>query len=183
MATEPQEIDDLRRQMAQIRRELHDDVKGVVEGAEAATDWRRYIRSYPWASLGVALAIGYLVVPRRQRDRTTTINVDPAEIARAVAAETPRVIEKEKPGRGIVGSLFGMVAPVAFRAAQGYALQFFEQWMSQKMAQQLQAHPELAAAFGGPGQAPPGQAGHPGHPGQAGHPGRPPGPVPGAPRF
>ena len=90
MATAPQEIDDVRRRMAQIRRELHEDVKGVVEGAEAATDWRRYVRNYPWATTGLALAIGYLVIPRRHKPTTIQISHAAPEAAKAVPSERPR---------------------------------------------------------------------------------------------
>lgn len=165
VSTAPPEIDEIRKKMAQIRRDLHADVQGVVQGAEAATDWRRFVRGYPWASMGVALAVGYMIVPRRHR--TPTLQVVPAEIARAVALEVPRAPEPEtKKGKGLLGTVFGLVAPVALRAVQGYALQFAEQWMAQKVAQQMQMHPELAAAFGGQ-QAPPPQTG-PASPGPRG---------------
>jgi hypothetical protein len=162
VSTAPPEIDEIRQKMAQIRRDLHEDVRGVVQGAEAATDWRRFIRNYPWASMGVALAVGYMVVPRRHPS-TTTIQMVPPEVARAAAVEEPRAVEARK-GKGLLGTVFGLVAPVAFRAAQGYALQFAEQWMAQKVAQQMQQHPDLAAAFGarharepqGPRARPPG---------------------------
>ena len=135
--------------MAQIRRDLHEDVKGVVQGAEAATDWRRFIRNYPWACMGAALAVGYLVVPRKHRPTTTNIHMATPEIARAIApVEAPKPAETKK-GKGLLGTVFGLLAPVAFRAAQGYALQFAEQWMAQKVAQQMEQHPDLAAAFGG----------------------------------
>ena len=148
MATAPPEIDEIRRKMAQIRRDLHEDVRSVVQGAEAATDWRRFIRNYPWATMGAALAVGYVLVPRRHR-ATTTIHMASPEMARAIApAEAPKPAEAKK-GKGLLGTVFGLVAPVAFRAAQGYALQFAEQWMSQKLAQQVDQHPDLAAAFGG----------------------------------
>ena len=55
MASVSNEVDEIRRQMAQIRRELHEDVQGVVAGAEAVADWRRYIRLYPWAAVGAAV--------------------------------------------------------------------------------------------------------------------------------
>jgi hypothetical protein len=133
--------------MAQIRRDLHVDVQGVVQGAEAATDWRRFIRGYPWASIGVALAVGYLIVPRRHRGTTTTLQVAPAEIARAVALEPPE--PEVKKSKGLLGTVFGLVAPIAIRAAQGYALQFAEQWMAQRVAEQMERHPNLAEALGG----------------------------------
>jgi hypothetical protein len=160
VSTAPPEIDDIRRKMAQIRRDLHSDVQGVVQGAEAATDWRRFIRTYPWASMGVALAVGYLVIPKRHQ--ATTLQIAPAEIARAVAIEPPKAPEPEKKGKGWLGTAFGLVAPIALRAVQGYALQFAEQWMAQKLAEQMQLHPDLASAFGGP--QPPPQSGPAGPP-------------------
>ena len=71
------------------------------------------------------------------------------EMARAIApVEAPKPVEAKK-GKGVLGTVFGLVAPLAFRAAQGYALQFAEQWMSQKLARQMDQHPDLASAFGG----------------------------------
>ena len=164
MSTAPPEIDEIRRKMAQIRRDLHKDVRGVVQGAEAATDWRRFIRNYPWASMGVAVFAGYLIVPRRHRP-STTIQIAPAEATPARAVETFRAPEPEKKkGKGLVGMLFGMVAPIAFKAAQGYALQYAEQWLAQRVAQQAQLHPDLAAILTGqqPPQGPPSQGPGPG---------------------
>ena len=152
MSTAPSEIDDIRRRMAQIRRDLHEDVRGVVEGAEAATDWKRFVRNYPWACTGAALFVGYLLVPRRHR-ASTSIEAAPAGIARLVAPERSSEVEPKKKGKSWLGTIFGMVAPMAWRAAQGYVMQFAEQWLAQRMAQQMQANPNLAAAFGQ--QAPP----------------------------
>lgn len=151
MATAPPEIDEIRKKMAQIRRDLHADVQGVVQGAEAATDWRRFIRGYPWASMGVTLAVGYLIVPKRQKVVPTTIQIAAPEPSRFASIESVRASEPEtKKGKGLLGTAFGLIAPVALRAAQGYALQFAEQWMAQRVAQQMQLHPDLAAAFSGP---------------------------------
>ena len=181
MSTAPPDIDDIRRKMAQIRRDLHQDVKGVVQGAEAATDWRRFIRNYPWASMGVALAVGYLIVPRRHK--TPTIHVAPIEVARATAPEAPRLVEPEpkKKGKGLLGTVFGLVAPVALRAIQGYALQFAEQWMTQKVAEQASLHPELAAMLAGQAGPASGPGARPGQP-PSGPRSDPRGPQ-GAPRF
>ena len=61
IATE-ESVEALRKQMQAVRRELHYDVEGVVDTAKELTDWKHYMRSYPWACLGAALAvvIGYL---------------------------------------------------------------------------------------------------------------------------
>ena len=133
--------------MALIRRDLHEDVKGVVEGAEAATDWRRYVRSYPWACTAAALAVGYLIVPRKTKP--TQVQIAPEHLAQAVSAQaaaTPAPESKQR--KGLFASAVGMVAPMVFRTVQGYALQFAEQWLAQKVAEQMHQNPDLAAAFG-----------------------------------
>jgi hypothetical protein len=152
VATAPPEFEDIRRRMAQIRRDLHEDVKGVVEGAEAATDWRRFIRNYPWATMGAAIVVGYLIVPRKHRP--ASIQIVPNQIAQAVPVQATQVTEAKK-GKSLLGSAFGMVAPLVFRTAQGYAMQFAEQWLAQKVAEQMGQHPDLAAAFGAGTQGPP----------------------------
>jgi hypothetical protein len=138
------EVEEIRRQMAQIRRELHLDMQGVVAGAEAAFDWRYYVRHYPWPSLGVAAAVGYLIVPRKRRSVSKTAE-EAAEAAvskmrgkvKAPVIELPqsesaKKVEKEKKRSGLIGALLGMVVPVAVRAAQSYASQFVENWIAQQ---------------------------------------------------
>jgi len=156
LATAPNDIDQIRRQMAQIRHELHQDVRGVVENAEAATDWRRYVRMYPWASLGVAFVAGYLIVPKRRRKipRDLATGEDLARVREVVEANKEPA--KKAAGKGLVGAAFAMLVPIVVRAAQGYALQYFETWLSQQQ--------DLGALLGG------------GHPAPTGGPGRPEGP-------
>ena len=162
MATEPNEIDEIRRMMSQIRHELHEDVQGVIEGAEAAADWRSYIRDYPWAAVGAVFAVGYLFAPRRRRRPAPTIHLAPAEVARSVGVEPSRFAamapEPKKKGKGLFRTLIGMVAPLALKAGQGYAMQFLEQWLAQQMVQQSGPLQGMAAAFGQATQGPPPQA-------------------------
>jgi hypothetical protein len=51
--------------MEEMRRDLDEDVQDIVEDARDMGDWRYYMRTYPWVCLGTALAVGYLLVPRR----------------------------------------------------------------------------------------------------------------------
>lgn len=55
----------IQQQMRQVRRELGEDVQEIVDNARTMTDWKHYVRTYPWACVGVALAAGYFVVPTR----------------------------------------------------------------------------------------------------------------------
>jgi len=185
VATEPNEIDEIRRQMAQIRRELHEDVQDVVAGAEAVADWRRYIRMYPWAAVGVAVAVGYLVVPKRRRGvpRDVARQSDVAEM-RAVLQEA-REPEEKKQRKSLLGAAFGMLLPLGWRVAQNYAMGYLEQWIAQQQERYMAAtgpagaHPtqsqsqSRAQSPGGPGWPggpPPGPSTSPGGPGRPGGP-------------
>ncbi len=156
MASTLSEVDEIRRHMAQIRHELHEDVQGVVRGAEATADWRRYIRNYPWAAMGLAFGVGYLIVPRRPRPQMPAFPYLAQPAPQAAPAVSPAPAEPaKKKGKGIFRTVLGLAAPFALRTAQGYALQFFEQFLAQKMAQQQSPFTDLAASFMNQGQPAP----------------------------
>jgi hypothetical protein len=141
------EIEEIRRQMAAIRKELHEDVRGVVESAESVTDWRRYLRMYPWLSVGAALAVGYLIVPRRHAQVPPDVTTQLRELVTESQAK-----ETERPSW--LGSVFGVLAPVVVRAAQGYAAHYLEQWIAQQQhvmaARSKFGHAGMSS--GGPGR-------------------------------
>jgi len=159
-----EDADAIRRQMAQIRRDLHEDVRGVVASAEAVTDWRRYIRNYPIVSLGLAAAVGYLVVPRRHRSVPTDLatHADMTRVREAVeeAGAKPKRADKErkesKERKGLLAMALALVGPVAVRAAQGYAVQAFENWIVQQQQAMAEGPPPpgqgQAKAPGGTGR-------------------------------
>lgn len=132
VATAPNTVEEIQRRMAEIRRELHKDVRGVVANAEAVTDWRRYLTKYPWAALGTAFAIGYVVVPRRTR---VSVEAVPKAAAKEIRAAIETIREEQQPRRsawkGVLGSVWALAGPVAIRAAQSYAAQFLESQLQQ----------------------------------------------------
>ena len=87
----PADINEIQRRMAQIRRDLHEDVREVVKGAQSLTDWRSQVRSHPWLALGAAAALGYFVVPKR--------NPAPAPAIVAVAPAVGRPADPGSPRR------------------------------------------------------------------------------------
>jgi hypothetical protein len=123
------EINEIQRRMAQIRHDLHVEVRDAVKGAQSLTDWRSQVRSHPWLALGAAAAAGYLIVPRRRSAAPTVVAVSPA--ASGLAAAAPA--QPERPSRrsrwDILGTAFSLLAPIAVRAAQNYAIQSLEQWL------------------------------------------------------
>lgn len=78
MATDSEDsAEAIRRRMAELRRELASDVRGVKEGAREMASPLYYIRRFPWASAAVAAAIGYLLVPKKKQ----IIKPDPEMLA------------------------------------------------------------------------------------------------------
>jgi len=52
----------IQKRMKEVRRELGND---LATSARDITNWRSYVRASPWICLGAAVAIGYLVVPKK----------------------------------------------------------------------------------------------------------------------
>jgi len=190
VATDQHQIDEIRRQMAQIRRELHEDMQAVVAGAEAASDWKYYVQRYPWVALGLVTVAGYLVVPRRRTSATETAEAAATEtaerlgglfrrarktVSRGVESQDhePTPTEKKERKAGLIGMVFGMVSPVVLRVAQSYAANYAENWLAQQQATGLGPMSAGGPASGVGPRTGPAQAARPGpRPGS--------GPVPGA---
>jgi hypothetical protein len=130
VATASNDIDEIRREMAQLRINLHHDMRGVVAGAEAATDWRSYVQQYPWVCLGVAVGVGYLLVPGRRRSVRATADAAATAVLEKVKDANVEQVSAQSPSKGRRSGLFGLifpiVAPVVVRAVQAYAAQYVE---------------------------------------------------------
>lgn len=59
--------DEIRERMALIRLRIDEQSDEVVAQVNALSDWRSYVRRYPWASVGAAAVLGYLLVPSRAK--------------------------------------------------------------------------------------------------------------------
>lgn len=113
-----QEADDVQRQMSRIRCELNEDVDDIVANARVMSDWRYYVRAYPWVCAAGAAALGYLVVPARME----VISPDPKTLAK-LAKEHRLIVKPEaEPHKrgGIVGPLFTLLASTLVRGLVAY---------------------------------------------------------------
>jgi len=156
VATVTNDADEIRRRMAEIRCELHKDVREVVASAEAVTDWHRYLRMYPWTILGAAVAVGYFLVPKRHKVVVPVpVVVDASkQVDTAQVREAVEETGKRRSRKGLIGAAFGLVAPLAVRAAQSYAMQYLETWIAQQQAMATGPPPvaptQAPRASGGP---------------------------------
>lgn len=150
------DVDEIRRQMAQIRHDMHYDVSHVVGDVEEAMDWRAIMRRHPYIVVGAGLAVGYLLVPKRRRDPAPWAERDAREpqpfLERPTAPAKPA-----KPAKSLtkkaVGWAAGMLWPLVSQSVQNYAAAWLENQIKQQMHAQSQGSPFQAAPQGpgGPG--------------------------------
>jgi hypothetical protein len=118
----------IQQQMRQVRRELGEDVQEIVDNARTMTDWKHYVRTYPWACVGVALAAGYFVVPSRPH----LIRPDAQTLAQW-AKDQKIVVEPQsqaRPKSTLTGQLMGMAASALLQGG----LAVLRQYMSGQLA-------------------------------------------------
>lgn len=122
------ESEDVRRRMAALRSHLEGDVENVTQSARAfaenartMTNWRYVVRTFPFAAAGAAVALGYLLVPRRPQvivpDAETLMQMAKANQV-YVKTGSPKAEEKE---RGMLGGLVAIAASTAGRFALNWA--------------------------------------------------------------
>jgi len=85
------------RRMAELRRELTGDVREVSRNARVMTDWTFYVRRFPWATVAVAAAAGFMLIPKKKQ----VITPDQDTLAEMVRNKQLRLDvdhKQEKPG-------------------------------------------------------------------------------------
>lgn len=132
--SDSQEAEAVLRDMARIRCSLNEGVEGIVQNARVMSDWRYYVRSYPWACAGAAAALGYLVVP----SRVEVIRPDADTLAKLARQNKLLVRPDNEPQKrgGMTGALFTLLAGALTRGAVSYFSEVARKTMAERSAQQ-----------------------------------------------
>lgn len=115
----PSSADAIRERMKLVRHEISDDVDEIVESTRDMTDWRSYVKRYPWVCLGVAVAAGIFVVPKR-----VSLIAPDADTLLKLAKRKKLVVEpkpKAKAKSGVSGALLSLMTNAALRGGMAYA--------------------------------------------------------------
>ena len=104
--------------MAVLRRELDGGVEHVAESARAMTDWTFYVRRFPWVAVGLAAAVGFLLVPRKKTSVAPTAE-QLAELAKNKQFWADAASEI-KPPPSMLKGFAATIATIAVRAAIAY---------------------------------------------------------------
>jgi hypothetical protein len=110
--------DDIRRRMAELRNDLSCDVREVGRSARAMADPRYYMKRFPWASMAIAAAIGYLLIPKKKQ----VISPDPEMLAELVRKNQVKVdtSKASKDSQGMLKSLLVMGLTWAAKTGTNY---------------------------------------------------------------
>jgi hypothetical protein len=132
--------DQIRRRMAEVRSQVKRDVGQVADATRSATDWREYVKQYPWLVVGTGALAGYLLVPNRVTmvaNHQGTAGVMPAEVV-------PR-----RRGSAITQALTSAVSTILMRRAVSAVDAFFV-----KQQQRATSRPTSNAGTTPPGSQP-----------------------------
>ena len=64
---DPPPAEAVRARMQQLRCRIDGDMEDMAASARSMVDWKHYVKTYPWVCLGAAVALGFLIVPKRSR--------------------------------------------------------------------------------------------------------------------
>ena len=111
---QPEEI---QREMQQVRTSLGSDMRHLAQQARDSTDWRHYVRRYPWFCLGAVAATGYLLVPSKKKP---PVLAGAAEFPRQGSAASAQV----GTGAGITSAITAMVVRAVASAVMQRGMDF-----------------------------------------------------------
>jgi len=106
----------IRQRMDEVRGDLNTGFQGIVSEARDISDWTYYVKTYPWAVLGVSLVAGYLVAPRLGfLKHPRAPSVDGASSSIGSHASTSK--------DSVSGKVLSFVGNLVMRGATAYVLQ------------------------------------------------------------
>ncbi len=130
MVNPDESAEEIRKRMAELRRELTCDVddvsRSVREVGRSAREMASplyLIRNYPWVSAAVAGAVGYLLVPKKRQQQV--VKPDPELLAELVRKEHIKLDTSKASGEtdGMLKSLAVMGITWAAKAGMNYMVQ------------------------------------------------------------
>jgi hypothetical protein len=114
------DADKICQRMAVLRHELSYDVRKVGRSARAMADMNLYVRKFPWATVALAIAAGYLLVPRRKE----VVHPDPALLAKMIKQNQVRVeTNAGQSSKGVLKNLLAMAVMSTAKIGMNYAVQ------------------------------------------------------------
>jgi hypothetical protein len=116
VATTESEVDIMRQRMSHLRSQITTEAADMAASARKLTDWRYHFRKMPWVAIGGAAALGFLLVPRKQRGVERAAEFTQEKLIELARAINPSAMPKQQSfslGRTLFSSLSGPIAKAA----------------------------------------------------------------------
>ncbi|HYO24456.1 MAG TPA: hypothetical protein VEQ85_05855 [Lacipirellulaceae bacterium] len=135
----------IRQQMQHVRRDMDAGMQDIKLGAKQLSDWRYYVRQHPWACVGSAFALGFLVTPAR-RKMLPGANVDMKALVEQLQAHGVSVGGKTTTASGgLAARLIAMAGPFLLRNASSILAQRLQAAGKQRAAQSSELPPHVGS--------------------------------------
>ena len=109
----------VRAGIQQLRCEIDGGMEDVAASAGGMLDWKHHVKTYPCVCLAAAVALGFLVVPKRSKTKRPDV-VTVAELAKTGhSAIAPSF------ARGVIEAMLIAAANVALRKVVAYLAERF----------------------------------------------------------
>jgi len=133
---DPRRAESVQARMQQLRCEIDGDMEDMAASAHTMVEWKHYVKTCPWVCLGTAVALGFLIVPKR----STAIRSDLATLTEL--ARTGHLVVKPAPAatRGLFDALLATVANIAIRKATAYLGQSAERLLGITGQREMSRH-------------------------------------------
>ena len=122
----------IRRHMSAVRAQMAQDADHVADATRTMTDWRTYVRRYPWLFVGGAAALGYIMIPRRP----TVVTLDP-EVLRQLAGR-PVNVAPQAPRPSLFASMLSMAVSLGARHVMQHVSHMMTNYGQQSSASNAQ---------------------------------------------
>jgi len=106
--------EEIQARMREVRSNVDEEVERFVEAARAMTDWRHYVRRFPWFCLGAAAAVGYLCV----RSKRIPQSPDAQQLVESVREQRLAAMPAQSADSAgsVAATLIRIAAPLVIRA-------------------------------------------------------------------
>jgi hypothetical protein len=125
---DPPPADAVRTRVQQLRCQIDGDVEDMAARARTMVDWKHYVKTYPWACLGAAVALEFLIVPKRSR----AVRPDSAALTELAKSGHPGDEPAPAATRGLVEALLVTIAGIAAQKAIGWLGQSAARWWTKR---------------------------------------------------
>lgn len=125
---EGSDADSLQRRMKEVRHDLEDDFQGMTDRVREFGLWSSYVKKYPWVTFGAVALLGYVVIPRKPRQRTAASSIP----ARTNQVDRLAINSNAQPRQEIYD--------VAIRFVGGAILQGLSSYIGNKVGSVLEAY-------------------------------------------